>query len=354
MALVLDEDGNFIFSDENLIAEKNNRQHQDLPRPYKCPICQKAFHRLEHQTRHIRTHAGEKPHPCQFPGCTKRFSRSDELTRHSRIHNNHNSRSGKGQHQHQHQYQHSHQYVNVYIAAKEATRNGILNAFENMSFNNMLPPKSVSYSAPNSNLTSPNATPPYSYVGYTTSSSSTTQFSGSRNSPSSYSQSSRCSTVASSDIMQGPLDNSNLLAVAASQLEHEHLSSSSLPNLGKYHNLGTQISGLAQNSFPSTHTRPMPSSPTSSFSYNFTSETIDHTPISQRHIPALTPIKPQTESILHYTPSSNNYNCARISDIMPKFPIAPNIVIHENAASVAYVYVAASLVWPYRPSTNCQ
>lgn len=66
-------------------------------RPFKCPSRNKAFYRLEHQTRHIQSHTGEKPYVCS--GCTGKVAQSDELLRLSKIHNNPNSRGRNKTHQ---------------------------------------------------------------------------------------------------------------------------------------------------------------------------------------------------------------------------------------------------------------
>lgn len=253
----------------------------ELPRPYKCTMCDKAFHRLEHQTRHIRTHTGEKPHACGHPGCSKRFSRSDELTRHSRIHNNPNSRRGNKTHT-----QHA----------------GMIHRLQP----DIMPPpqpKAIR-SAPPTAMSSPNVSPPHyaSYTNYAAQSSVLSPYHrsalGSQSGPDMQILARAAGKVERDSLSQHFHSHSRHYYNGGAPTRSHHISG---PGLQAYHiSRGSQQMPddhddhyhsyrMAKRSRPNSPNSTAPSSPT--FSHNSLSPTPDHTPLATpAHSPRLRPI----------------------------------------------------------------
>ncbi|KAH9933740.1 uncharacterized protein B0H18DRAFT_838257, partial [Fomitopsis serialis] len=52
-----------------------------VQKPFQCPSCDGAFHRVRDLNRHVKVHLGYK---YRCPGCSHDFSRADKLKTHIR------------------------------------------------------------------------------------------------------------------------------------------------------------------------------------------------------------------------------------------------------------------------------
>jgi len=271
--------------------------------------------------------------------CTRLTSHS-----HSRIHNNPNSRRGKGQH-----------HAAAHQAAVAAVQAGLMEPGSGLA--HMMPPptKPISRSAPNSNLGSPNVSPPHSFSNYSPNMG---------NDLAAYRHGGHHSTSPN-----GLSRNMDLLADAASRLEQRphHQSHSSRHITSGYHPYNHRLPGLSQYAYSSqpmsrSHSHedddpyahrmtkksrpgsPMSTAPPSpTFSHDSASPTPDHTPLatpahsprlrphgfsdlqlphlrhlslSQSYVPALAPMEPSTDREERYVaPQSTGL---RIGDIISR------------------------------------
>jgi zinc-finger protein CreA/MIG len=274
------------------VQDMHHQETKDLPRPYKCPMCEKAFHRLEHQTRHIRTHTGEKPHACTFQGCTKKFSRSDELTRHSRIHMNPNGRRGH----------------------KSASSLHRTNMVDNHHSSNLMPPpnaKIIPKSAPTSTIGSPNVSPPNSYLaplgGYRSHPGSSYDFSILARTATQQLERERNPTYGSSNSLNAYSYQQKRAAPYPSGLSSQPMSRSHSYERDSEDPYSAHRA--VKRSRPGTPVSTAPSSPT--FSHDSCSPTPEHTPLATpHHSPRLYPRDYPMSNSDYQLPSIRNLTLA--------------------------------------------